>query len=46
VIWRSPDAESSEYLECVFYEGTLGVGARKDIVEKIIVKVNALKGGG
>lgn len=27
------------------YTGTLGVGKRKDIVEKIIVKVNALKEG-
>jgi len=28
------------------YTGTLGLGARKDIVEKIIKKVNALKEGG
>ena len=27
------------------YKGSLGVGKRKDIVEKIIEKVNALKGG-
>ncbi len=27
------------------YTGTLGVGARKEIVEKIIDKVNALKEG-